>query len=98
MVAGFDCLKAQNAKLLAGQEEMLPLVRRMTGIADFFEECIAAGLKARDFVSMLQMRQEVVVKTHSQQTGGSESLVLEMQSIAPRSASVRLIEAGGPPN
>jgi serine/threonine protein kinase len=52
----FDRLNEQNGKLLEGQgyaagmlEEMLPLVRRLAGVADFVEELRAGGLPLADF-------------------------------------------------
>ncbi len=56
LARGFDVLREQNALLLQGQgyaagmlEEMLPLMRRMAGIADYVEDLHAAGVTGEEF-------------------------------------------------
>ena len=56
LAQGFDALGQQNAELLRGQgcsagmlEEMLPLMRRMAGVADFVDDLCAGGLSAAEF-------------------------------------------------
>ncbi len=56
----FDRLEQQNKKLLQGQgyatsmlEEMLPLMRRLAGVADYFDDLCKAAISAADFQSCL---------------------------------------------
>ena len=60
LAQGFDALGKQNAELLRGQgyaagmlDEMLPLMRRMAGVADFVDDLCAEGLSAAEFRSAL---------------------------------------------
>jgi formylglycine-generating enzyme required for sulfatase activity/predicted Ser/Thr protein kinase len=60
LAKGFDVLREQNSKILKGQgyaagmlEEMLPLMRRMTGIADYVEELHTAGVTGSEFRALL---------------------------------------------
>ena len=57
----FDCLEEQNRCVLQGQgyatgtlEEILPLMRRLAGIADYVDELRTAGVDAGDFKQILQ--------------------------------------------
>ncbi|HVS40296.1 MAG TPA: bifunctional serine/threonine-protein kinase/formylglycine-generating enzyme family protein [Gemmataceae bacterium] len=65
LAKGFDVLREQNSKILKGQgyaagmlEEMLPLMRRMAGIADYVEELHAAGISGSEFRSLLAVFRE----------------------------------------
>ncbi len=60
LARGFDVLREQNAKILKGQgyaagmlEEILPIMRRMAGIADYVEELHAAGVSGSEFRSLI---------------------------------------------
>ena len=67
LAQGFDALSKQNEELLRGQgysigmqEQMLPLMQRTAGVADFVDELRAAGLTAREFAAALaEMRQGI---------------------------------------
>jgi tetratricopeptide (TPR) repeat protein len=61
----FDRLEEQNKKLLQGQgyaadmlTEMLPLMRRMSGVADYIDDLCQAGVSAADFRSCLHEFQD----------------------------------------
>ena len=65
LAKGFDVLREQNAKILKGQgyaagmlEEILPIMRRMAGIADYVEELHAAGVPGSEFRSLLAVFRE----------------------------------------
>ncbi len=65
LAKGFDVLREQNSKILKGQgyaagmlEEMLPLMRRMAGIADYVEDLHAAGVSGSEFRSLLAVFRE----------------------------------------
>ena len=60
LAKGFDVLRERNSKILKGQgysagmlEEMLPLMRRMAGIADYVEDLHAAGVSGSEFRVLL---------------------------------------------
>ena len=60
LAQGFDVLNKQNAELLRGQgyaagmlDELLPLMRRTAGVADFVDDLRAAGLNAAEFMAAL---------------------------------------------
>ncbi|HEY7425992.1 MAG TPA: protein kinase [Gemmataceae bacterium] len=61
----FDRLEEQNKKLLHGQgyaagllAEMLPLMRRMAGVADFIDDLYQVGVSAADFQGCLHEFQD----------------------------------------
>jgi formylglycine-generating enzyme required for sulfatase activity len=65
LARGFDVLREQNARILRGQgyaagmlEEMLPLMRRMAGIADYVEDLHAAGVSPSEFRALLAVFRE----------------------------------------
>jgi serine/threonine protein kinase len=60
LAKGFDVLREQNVKILKGQgysagmlEEILPIMRRMAGIADYVEELHTAGVTGSEFRALL---------------------------------------------
>lgn len=94
VVEQFDCLREQNRQLLDGQDEMLPILRRLNRMVDFVEECWAAQLPPRVFASQLHARQEVVRKIQQRDLADVEGSILELRTAVPQGGSVCLLEAG----
>src|SRR5262245_18550095 len=56
----FDRFEEQQRRLLSGQEEMLPLLRRTAGVCDFVEELRAGGFAPEAFGALLRSFQEAL--------------------------------------
>jgi formylglycine-generating enzyme required for sulfatase activity len=94
LAKGFDVLREQNAKLLKGQgyaagmlEEMLPLMRRMAGIADYVEDLHAAGLSGSEFRSLLAVFREGQRDLGQGRIGEARTKLLEASRARPTSGA-----------
>jgi formylglycine-generating enzyme required for sulfatase activity/predicted Ser/Thr protein kinase len=96
----FDRLEEQNRQILQQQgyaadllEEMLPLMRRMAGVADWAAEMHAAGLNAKDFRAGLEAAQRLEARFASLKL---EEVVAELRQVMaqrPASATARVAAA-----
>jgi tetratricopeptide (TPR) repeat protein len=90
----FDRLEEQNRKLLEGQgytasmlKEMLLLVRRLTGVADFLEDLRATGAQIADFRVQFHQFQEAVHAFNAGQFAAAGDVFREITQAQPRSGS-----------
>ncbi len=94
LTSQFQCVVEQNNRLLEGQDEMRPILQRLNRVADFFDEMIANGFRARDLAHAMKNWQDVSQKIQKRDTAGVSSIVQQMRTSAPTAASVCLLEAG----
>ena len=60
IAARFDRLEQQQQKLLSGQEEMRPLLRRVVGVCDYIDELRAGGFSVEVFAELLRAFQSAL--------------------------------------
>jgi serine/threonine protein kinase len=89
----FAVFQADIRRLADRQDEAAPVYVRMNRVADYFDELWQAGIPPKEFVRLLQDRTQVVNSIQQGQTAGVDSLIREMGSMLPQSASVPLLEA-----
>lgn len=94
LTSRFDCLEDQNRRLLAGQDEMLPILRRLNRVADFIDECVQAGLTPRDLADSLRQRQEAVADIQRGRPQPARTQVVALEDRLPTSATVHVLAAG----
>ncbi len=94
LTSRFDCLEAQNRRLLEGQDEMLPILRRLNRVADFIDECVGAGLTPRDLAESLRQRQDAVADIQQGRAGAARTQVVALEGRLRSSATVHVLAAG----
>jgi hypothetical protein len=80
-------------RLADRQDEAAPVYARMNRVADYFDELWQAGIKPKEFVRLLHDRTRAVACIEQGQTGELDNLFLEMRTVAPKAASIPLLEA-----
>jgi molecular chaperone DnaK len=97
----FDRLEEQNKKLLEGQGyaagmlvEMLPLMRRMVGVADYIDDLCTAGVSAADFRSCLHEFQDAARAFRAGRIAEAERHFQKAAQSQPRSAAAATALAG----
>ena len=83
----FERLEAQQAKMLLGQEEMLPLLRRTVGVCDFVDELRASGFAPDAFGELLRSFQEALRLLGQGQVTEAESALGRLAAVRPESAA-----------
>src|SRR5262249_12070165 len=83
----FERLEAQQAKMLLGQEEMLPLLRRTIGVCDFVDELRASGFAADAFGELLRAFQEALRLLGREQVTEAEGALGRLAMARPQSAA-----------
>ncbi|HYT93052.1 MAG TPA: right-handed parallel beta-helix repeat-containing protein [Gemmataceae bacterium] len=83
----FERLEAQQANLLLGQEEMLPLLRRAVGVCDFVDELRAGGFAAETFGELLRSFQEALRSLGCGQVTEAEGTLGRLAVARPQSAA-----------
>jgi parallel beta-helix repeat protein len=83
----FDRLEAQQGQLLAGQEEMLPLLRRTVGVCGFVEEMRDAGFGPDTFGQMLRSFQDALRLLGRGQVVEAEGALEKVAVARPQSAA-----------
>jgi len=86
----FDVLALQNRKLLAGQEEMLPLMKRMAGVADFLEQLRGAGLDPAGLREQLQQIQKGLAALSRGQAAEAEPVLQKLAQNQPGCAAAQV--------
>jgi formylglycine-generating enzyme required for sulfatase activity len=97
----FDRLEEQNKKLLQGQgyaagmlEEMLPLMRRMSGVADYIDDLCQAGVSAADFRSCLHEFQDAARAFREGHIAQATTYFQKAAQSQPQSAAAAVALAG----
>jgi TPR repeat protein len=97
----FDRLDEQNRKLLEGQgyaagllEEMLVLMRRVAGVADYVEELRGTGITSRDCADRMLAFQQGVGALVAGQTDQARTQLIAVARDVPRSAAAAVAVAG----
>ena len=97
----FDRLEEQNKKLLQGQgyaagmlEQMLPLIRRMAGVADYIDDLCAAGVSAADFRSCLHGFQDATRAFREGHIAQATTYFQKAAQSQPQSAAAAIALAG----
>jgi len=89
----FSVFQADIRRLADRQDEAAPVYARMNRVADYFDELWQAGIKPKEFVRLLHDRTRAVACIEQGQTGELDNLFLEMRTVAPKAASIPLLEA-----
>ncbi len=89
LASRFDRLDEQNRRLLDGQDEMLPLMRRMAGVASFVEELRGAGINAVALGELLRQRQEAAAALAAGRVADAEPVLRRIAEARPESASAQ---------
>jgi TPR repeat protein len=97
----FDRLEQQNRELLARQgyaagllEEMMAMMRRLAGIADYVDELRASGLQSRACADQMLIYQQGVVALMAGQTERAGERLGAVARDVPRSATAAVAVAG----
>lgn len=89
----FNAFQSDMKRLADHQEEAVPVYGRMNRVADYFDELWQAGIKPKDFAHCLRGQREAAVQIQQGETGALDNLFLELRTIAPKAASVCVLEA-----
>ena len=97
LAGGLDRLEAQNRQLLAGQgyseailEAILPVIRRMIGVADFVEDLRTAGLSAEIFGGRLRQYRQGAAALVDGRAGAAEHDFQALAGELPSSAAAQV--------
>jgi formylglycine-generating enzyme required for sulfatase activity len=74
--------------MLAGQEEMLPILRRMVGVCDYVDELRGAGCSGEQFAQFLERFNHAYTAFAARQYRDAERLLTEAAAEQPQSAAV----------
>jgi serine/threonine-protein kinase len=89
----FERVEAQNRKLLAGQDEMLALLRRMTSVVDFVDELAAAGVAGKEFIDLIQSMREGQLALVQGRSAEAESKLMQLARSRPQSGAAAMAAA-----
>jgi serine/threonine protein kinase len=89
----FSVFQADMRRLADRQDEAAPVYVRMNRVADYFDELWQAGIKPKEFVRLLHDRTRAVACIEQGDTGELDPLFLEMRTVAPKAASIPILEA-----
>jgi TPR repeat protein len=87
-VGQFDRLGRQHEQMLAGQEEMLPILRRMVGVCDYVDELRAAGCAPQAFAQFLGRFSQAYEAFAGRQYAEADRLLTAAAAEQPQSAAV----------
>lgn len=90
LVDDFACVKEQQRRLLDGQDEMLPIMRRLQSILPFLEDCQQAGANPRE---LLLNRQEIMIGIQLRQPRQARAAVKRIED-SSKHGDTHLFKAG----
>ena len=89
----FSVIERQNRQLLDGHDEMLPLLRRMSGLANFVDELTASGVTGRDLAQILRQKAEIQQKISHRQGADAIALLHALPASVQTVPSLLTLEA-----
>ena len=89
----FSVIERQNRQLLDGHDEMLPLLRRMSGLANFVDELTASGVTGRDLAQILRQKAEIQQKISHRQGADAVALLHALPASVQTVPSLLTLEA-----
>ena len=90
LVDDFACVKEQQRRLLDGQDEMLPIMRRLLGVLPFLEDCQQADANPRE---LLMHRQAILLGIQLRQPQQARNAVKQIED-ADKHGDTHLFKAG----